>query len=286
MSLAVVVDHLTERLSDALGPGTSVGDAEPDGADLPAVTLTLDEATTRLAGIGRLPGGTREGALEVTISVDLADPVLDLGGGESVRLVPADRRSLVLPHGPIVRADGTRDLPFAAGDLVVEDDGGAWAVSAADPAGREVAPDVDAGILLFGEPLPASGTLRVTTFIGLWDATVSRFQGRLDVRMTAERAALGELTRGVTDALAAPDEALRLAPRSWGSAARPADAALPDVARAQELTYLFDAEIEQPVLTSGGGVIADVAVTLRAAENGQTRTETFDIVRHPSGGPA
>ncbi len=46
----------------------------------------------------------------------------------------------------------------------------------------------------------------------------------------------------------------------------------------QLLTYRFDAEIEQPLLTSGGGVISDVAVTARADENGRTRTEQFHIV--------
>ncbi len=280
MTLAAVVDHLTERLVDGLGTGPAVGDTAPETATLPAVTLAIGEVTNRLAGVGRVPRGTRDGALAVTIAVDLANPVLDLGGGETLVLVPADRRSLVLPHGPLVRADGTPDDPFTGADLTVRDVA-TWAVVAAPPAGRQVRPDVDAGLLHFGEALPSTGTLQVGYFIGLWDTTVTRFQGRLEVRMTADRADLPALTRKVADLLSRPDAALRLAPLSWGSTTRPPPGELAAAARGQELTYLFDAEVEQALLTSGGGVIADVAVTLRAAENGETRTESFDIVRNP-----
>jgi hypothetical protein len=280
VTLAVVVDHVAARLSSGLGDGHTVGDTAPETAGLPAVTLAVSEVANRLVGIGRVPRGTRGGALAVTAVVDLATPVRDLGGGETLLLVPADRRSLVLPHGPLVRADGTPDPPFTGTDLTVRDVAD-WAVTSAAPSGRQVRPDVDAGLLRFGQPLPASGTLRVGYFIGLWDTTVSRYQGRLDVRITADRDELGALTRRVAEILARPDEAVRLAPSSWGSTTRPAPGELPSQARGQVLAYHFDAEVEQPLLGSGGGVIADVAVTLRAAEAGQTRTESFDIVRNP-----
>lgn len=280
MTLAVVVDHVTERLAGGLGAGPAVGDASPEGTAVPAVTLSLTEVTTQLAGIGRVPRGTRSGALKVSIALDLANPVLDLGGGETLLLVPANRRSLVLPHGPLVRADGTADEPFTGADLTVRDTSD-WAVVAAPPNAKQVRPDVDQGQLRFGQPLPTTGTLRVSYFIGLWDTTVSRFQGRLGVRVTADRADLGALTRQVADVLSAPDEAIRLTPLSWGHTTRPPAGELTDGARDQELAYRFDAEVEQPVLTSGGGVIATVSVTLHAAENGQTKTETLDIVRNP-----
>jgi len=280
MTLAIIIDHLTDRLADGLGAGTTVGDAGAETSALPAVTLAIADVTNRLVGIGRVPRGTRTGALEVSIDVDLADPVLDLGGGETLLLVPADRRSLVLPHGPLVRADGTPDDPFTAIDLKVRDTGN-WTVVAAAPSGKQVRPDVDAGLLRFGQALPASGTLRVSYFIGLWDTIVSRFQGRVDVLVTADQDELRALTRKVADVLSAPDEAIRLAPLSWGSTTRPAAGELTAQARRQQLAFLFDAEVEQALLTSGGGVIADVAVTLHAAENGQTRTESFDIVRNP-----
>jgi hypothetical protein len=276
MTLAVVLDHVTQRLSERLDSGTAVGDATPDSTGLPAVTLGIDAVTSRLGGVGRTPRGTHQGALPVTLEIDLASPVLDLGGGETLLVVPVDRRSLVLPHGPLVRSDGTADDPFTSADLTVHDSSD-WAIVATTPVGKQVRPDVDAGVLRLGQPLPATGTLRVDYVIGLWDSVVSRFQGRLAVLVTADRVDLGALTRQVADALAVPDPDMRLAPVSWGPTARLSDD-MPDEARSQELGYLFDAEVEQPLLASGGGVIADVAVTLRAAENAQTRTETFDIV--------
>lgn len=275
MSLAVVIDALAERLSGRL-PGVLVGDAEPGGAtDLPAVTLAIAGVTEEVAGIGRVPRGTRTGALEVTLDVDLANPVLDLGGGESLLLVPADRRSLTLPHGPLVRADGTPDAPFGASDLLVRDTS-AWTVVAAAPTGKQVRPDVDAGLLRFGQPLPTSGTLHVEHHIGVWDTVVSRYQGRLDVRVAAQGTALKTLARNVAVVLAERHPGVRLAPRAWAAATRPdPTAGLPNTARVQLVTYRFDAEIEQPLLTSGGGVITDVSVT---------GTEHFDIVRTPLGG--
>ena len=85
----------------------------------------------------------------------------------------------------------------------------------------------------------------------------------------------------MADILARPDAAVRLTPLSWGATTRPPAGELTPQARGQALAYLFDAEVEQALLTSGGGVIADIAVTLRAAENGQLKTESFDIVRNP-----
>jgi hypothetical protein len=99
--------------------------------------------------------------------------------------------------------------------------------------------------------------------------------------VTADRDDLHALTRSVADILARPDASVRLAPTSWGATTRPPAGELTAEARGQTLTYRFDSEVEQALLTSGGGVITDIAVTLRAAENGQTRTESFDIVRNP-----
>lgn len=275
MSLAVVVDHLTSRLRAALAPGTTVGDAAVEDA-LPAVTLSLDGVASRAAGVGRVPRGTRTGALEVGAEVDLADPVLDLGGGETLQLVADDRRSLVLPHGPLVRADGTADQPFGAADLQVRDTA-PYAVVGTAPDGREVRPDVEAGVLRFGQPLPPTGTLRVTYRIGAWDVVVRRYQGRLDVRTTAERADLPQLVRRVAEALEGRDPAVRLVPLAWGSTARVTGAGLPPAARQQDLGYAFDAELEQPLLGSGGGVIARVAVRLLPDPGTSPLVERFDV---------
>jgi len=94
--------------------------------------------------------------------------------------------------------------------------------------------------------------------------------------VTADAGALHDLTRTVAGLLAGRDPGVRLSPRSWGVARPGRPGELPSQgARVQHLTYRFDAETEQPLLGSGGGVISRVAV--RAAVDGGA--ETFDIVR-------
>ena len=279
MSLAVIVDALVTRISTGLGAGTRVDDALPTAAtEVPSVTVALDEVTQQVAGVGRIPRGTRSGALMVPLDVDLAHPTLDLGGGESLLLVPADRRSLVLPHGPLVRADGTDDGAFSATDLLVRDGTGVWAVVGAAPTGRQVRPDVDAGLLRFGTALGTTGTLHVEYRIGRWDVVVSRHQGVCTLSVAADGAALSPLVRRVATELARPHPAMRLTPTGWGSAGKAPSGELPAKTRVQVLRYRFDAEVEQPLLGTGGGVIRDVAATAHAAENGVTHTETFHIV--------
>jgi hypothetical protein len=277
VSLAVIVDHVSIRLAAGLDGDTTVGDVAPTSADqVPAVTLDLDDVTSVLGGIGRIPRGTRTGALPVTSEIDLADPVLDLGDGESLTVVSADRLSVVLPHGPLVRADGAASGTFTAADLTVRDTA-PWQVVSGTPSGRQLRPDPDAGLLHLGEPLPVSGTLHLEYRIGAWDSTVSRFQGRLRVRVIADGADISALVRMVADVLASPDPGIRLAPLSWGAAGRTDGAPLPDDVRVQDLTFRVDAEVEQPLLPTGGGVISKVAVALRAEENGVIHHESFDV---------
>jgi hypothetical protein len=282
MNLAVIVDALVTRIRTGLGPGTRVDDVQPTAAaELPSVTVGLDEVTQQVAGVGRIPRGTRAGALPLTLDVDLARPSIDLGGGETLLLVPANRLSLVLPHGPLVRADGTDGADsgaFAAADLLVRDATGVWDVVAGTPSGRQVRPDVDAGILRFGTALGATGTLHVEYRIGRWDVVVSRHQGVCELRVAAEAAALPALVRRVAGELARPHPSMRLVPTGWGSAGEAPSGGLPAKTRVQVLRYRFDAEVEQPLLGTGGGVIRDVAATAHADENGITHTETFHIV--------
>jgi hypothetical protein len=279
MSLAVIVDALVTRISAGLGAGTRVDDVLPSAAtELPSVTVSLAEVTQQVAGVGRIPRGTRSGALPITLDLSLASPSLDLGGGETLLLVPADRRSLVLPHGPLVRADGTDSGAFAPADLVVRDGSGAWTVVAAAPTGRQVRPDVDAGVLRFGTALGTTGTLHVEYRIGRWDVVVSRHQGLCELSVAAEAAALPALVRRVAGEVARAHPSMRLVPTGWGSAGKAPSGDVPAKTRVQVLRYRFDAEIEQPLLGTGGGVIRDIEATAHAEENSTTRTETFHIV--------
>src|SRR5262249_47053997 len=186
-----------------------------------------------------------------TAVIDLSDPVLDLGGGETLNLLSNDRRTLTLPHTPAVRADGGEDPPFGTGD-VIADDGTPVTVVATDPTGHQVRLDSVNAKPQFGEALPATGQLRVTYHIGQWDSITARYQGALQVDIVAADAPTTRgLSRQIAAAFDAPDPSMRLRPTGWGNVAvaRLGD----DDVRAQTLAFTFDAEIETPILTTSGG---------------------------------
>jgi hypothetical protein len=271
MSLDRVIDPLASRLATVLG-SVEVGDVAPAAAaDLPRVVLSLEHAQQALVGIGRLPRGTRTGALRRSTTVDLADPVLDLGGGNALQLLSADRRTLTLPHGPVVRADGTADLPFDDAD-VSADDGEPFTLVDAAPTGREVRVDPMQGTLTFGDPLPNTGSLEVSYHVGQWDTVTTRVQGLLTVQVTAATAdAVSSTARDVARALDAPALGSSTVPVSWGPVV-PAGIEESD-ARSQVMTFHLDAELEDPVLTTGGGVIAQVTVTGRLTDPARPAVE-------------
>jgi hypothetical protein len=277
LSLLAVLGALAGRLEAALDDDVTVGDSAPAAADdLPAVTLGASDVTERLAGIGRIPRGTRTGALALEQEIDLANPVLDLGGGETLQLLSADRRTLILPNGPLVRADGVGEPPFAAADLRARN-GGDWTNVSGDPGPGEVRPDIDEGVLRFGAALPGSGQLSLRYHVGQWDVTVSRYQGVLDVSVAAATAeAVRTLVADVDAALAERHADVRLAPRGSG-ASSPTELGT-ESAHVRQLSYRFDAELEEPVLTSGGGVITRIAVDVHVDD----AAESFAVAREGS----
>jgi hypothetical protein len=260
MSLDRVLDPLADRLSGEL-EGTRVSDVAPTASvDLPCVVLSLSDVRQVLAGIGRVPRGTRTGSLAVTATVDLANPVLDLGNGEELDLLSTDRETLTLPHGPVVRADGTTDLPFAAGD-VSANDGAAFTLVPASPTGHQFTVDPVQGILQFGSTLAVVGSLHVGYHIGQWDSIVTRAQGTLAMDISATGAdQVRALARSIATSAALDSHGLRVEPSSWPPVA-PATLADGTDVRTQRLLFHLDAEVEDSVLTSSGGVIVQVDVT-------------------------
>jgi hypothetical protein len=277
MSLGIVVDELADRLAARLGGGVSVSDQRPaEVGDLPRVTISVLDAERPHIGIGGTPRAPEVGALEVQATVDLADPVIDVGG-ESIRLVDPSRRTLILPNGPLVTAAGTTEGPYTAADLSVVDPGGAYAVVSAEPAGRQVRPDPDAGTLRFGQPRPAAGDLVVDYRIGRWEVESLRYLGHVEVEVTAVTgtalATLARLVATALDDLGGSFE--RLVPTAWG-AAEPGLLGEDDVVRHRH-QHLFAYERQQPVVPTGGGIIRLVDVTSRS----DSATERFAI---PVGG--
>jgi hypothetical protein len=277
MSLAAVIDALAERLRGGLPAGTQVGDAAPTGAQLPAVTISARDVTTSLVGVGRLPRGTRRGALRVVATIDLADPVLELDG-DRVPLLRDDRLVLTLPHGQLVRADGTDDTPLDADDLTVTGPDGAFTVVAAAPDAGDVRPDPVTGTLTFGAPLPAAGTLTASYHLGQWDVETTRYAGVVDLAVSATDAAgAAQVARQVAallDVTAAPFG--RLQPTAWGPITLPPGD--DDSPRVQVLAFGFGFELESPSLPSGGGLIRTVEVTVHRDEE----TEEFLVTREGS----
>ncbi|HKE20250.1 MAG TPA: hypothetical protein VKB80_35495 [Kofleriaceae bacterium] len=279
MSLGAVVDALGAFLMDAATPRPAIagGTAPADAGDLPAVTLSISGATRVLVGVGRIPRPPRTGALQVSTSVNLADPVLRFPGEPDVPLLSNGRRTFQVPHAPLVTADGSPVGPLGDDDLAVSAGVTTFAIVGDPPTGNEVRPDAATGILTFGDPLPASGTLQLAYFIGQWNVRSMRYQGLLGVDVFGADAEEAEaLSRSVDSALLAEPvgtvPGLRgIAPDAWGGVV---GAAAPEDARVRSIRYRIDYEVEDVVVPTGGGVIARV----RVLSHVDGASEVFEVV--------
>jgi len=266
----VTVPRLLDRLGTAIedavsASGASVGGAEPSSAgELPTVSLSADSIVVSLAGIGARPAPSRTGALAIDRSIDLADPSVLFPDGSSAELLSADRRRMYLPFGPAVHADGTEAVTLAPGDIDVVVDGTPRDVVETTPAGDEVLASAATGELVFATPLPVTGTLEVSYFVGEWEVRADRFQGELVVDVhDGDSAVLDAISRQVVDVLVpasagGPRELTSITPLHYGPI-EPREAARGN-ARRRRLVYRFDAEIEDVVLQGGGGPIRIVDV--------------------------
>jgi hypothetical protein len=280
MGLAALTDALATYLESALQPAPAlVGGTYPaTGHDLPAVVISCTDVRQQLRGLGRLPAPSVTGALQVTNRVDLANPVATFPDAV-VPLLSNDRRTLTLPHGPLVAADGTTTT-FGAGDLHVTLGATTFAVVDGTPAAGQVQPDADLGVLRFGAALPATGTLTVAYFVGEWEVRTERYQGTLLVETFAQgNAAADTLSRAVEAALLEPARSgpvglNEIQPASW----LPIDAAATTHAsgRGRAFAFTFDYELVEPRIGGGGGLISTVSV---ASTFG---AEHFDVQREGS----
>jgi hypothetical protein len=275
MAVTALIAAIADRLGPGLPNGTAVGPLQPIAVgDLPAVVVSLLEVTPTMPAVGRTPAPVRVGALEVERSIDLADPVLHFPG-EDVPLLSSDRRLLQLPHGGIVRADGSDVLPFAAVDLGVTLDATTFTPVNAPPGPTECRPDPVIGAVTFGAALPSTGTLEVRYFVGEWEVAVERYAGVVTVEaFAASPADATDLSDQVVDLLSRPTDVVgvrRLDPNAVGAVV---PAGFGTAAR-RALTYRFDYEHEVATIRTSGGPIRSVAV---ASESDAT-TESFTVTR-------
>lgn len=176
------------------------GSAEPTStADLPAVTMSLERVQRLGSGLGERTTTITHGALPCTASINLANPFLP--EDPTFPLLNASRLQLILPHGGLVGADAVSH-PLGPTDLSVTVAGTPRTVVNAAPAADQVRSDPQVGLLTFGAPLPATGTVVARYFVGQWEQRIGRVAGALRLVVRADStAATQTLSERILDAL-------------------------------------------------------------------------------------
>jgi hypothetical protein len=253
MPLSTVIGLVRERLTAAgiseLPPVDSVAPAA--AAEVPHITVSAPPQT---------------GSLRVEVDLDLADPVLHLAG-EDVPLLSADRRTLQLPHGAVVRESGDDQALFAPTDLLVRLGATTLTPVHAAPAAGEVQLDIPSGALTFASPLPSTGTLVLGYFIALWEVKVERFTADVLIDIADndvdDHVAMIEATEA---ALRADQWPATAGVRSIEPVALSPSVPIPGLPAANRtcrLTYRADIEVVEPVIPSSGGPIRRIEFVIR-----------------------
>lgn len=279
MTLGLVITRVAQHLTATLAsPPARIGGVAPlVAAEVPSLVLAIHDASDVPAGVGNLPRPTQRRPLEVTATIDLADPTLHFPDGDDLALFADGGRVLRLPHGPLVHPDGAPPPPpLDDGALRLTLDGTdlQWVAGAPgpgqfrfDPAAAEILGYGDvasAGVVRFAAPL-AGTQLIARYFVGEYEVTAARYRGVLSIDVVAATAAAVDgLSQAVATALrrgpiGSLGTAHALIPTGWGAIGL-AETALGN-ARRRTLTYRFDVEVEEAVLPTGGGRIARVDVT-------------------------
>ncbi|HXO21716.1 MAG TPA: hypothetical protein VOA87_17525 [Thermoanaerobaculia bacterium] len=240
----------------------TVGIAEPaDAGELPAVVLSLESTAGAGNGLGAR-SALVTGALPWQASIDLANPVL--ADDPTVTLLDSGRKVLTLPHGGLVKKDGSAG-PFTADDLTVQVAGAARTVADPPPTGKQVSADPVLGQLTFATKLPATGSVDVTYFLGQWEQRLERIAGTLRVDVCAASAAdAAALSAAAVGALLAPGArgAVRRLLAIGATALSSVGAPEPPLSlrrRTARFAFAFENEINQP--ESSGGVIHRITIT-------------------------
>lgn len=259
MHLGDVIDLFAGHLAAELpAPQPRIGaDAQ---ATRPAVVLSIADALETPPGVGGAPRTLAQGALPLQAAIDLAAPLL-VFPDETVNLLSADRRTLQLPHAPLVNADGSTATPLAAADLTVRLDGAPLAVVAGAPAAGQVQPERQTGQLRFGTALPPAGRIDAAYHLGEWAVETTRFAGSLQASVrTDTAAAAGTLARQVAGALARARVRPLAGLVELAAAGFGAIESAPAGGFVQTLSWRFAVEREEPQVITGGGPIRRIDV--------------------------
>jgi hypothetical protein len=163
----------------------------------------------------------------------------------------------------LVNADGGDVGPLPAGAVVLRRGALTYTLVAANPIGNQVRVDRVTGIAVFGNALPATGSLQASYFVGQWESDAVRFTAVLqaDVYATGD-GALDALSRQVALAMASHTVVGlgQLTPQSWGAMAPPGTPAGNTLRR--QLAWRCRYEYDDPRVITGGGPIRGIAVSL------------------------
>jgi hypothetical protein len=265
--LRTITNYL--RNDAGLSPSpAAIGIAEPvSTSELPAIVLEVAQIKQLGNGLGERSQLITDGALPWTATINLANPVLP--EEPTFRLLSQNRLELVLPHGGLVRADGSQG-PLSSADFSVTVAGIARPIVAANPTGNQVTVDPQTGHLVFATALPATGNVTANYFLGQWEERTSRISGLLRILiLDGTPSIVGDLSDAVVEALQPPrSKAIAglhgMSLVSLGSIQAP-DAALAN-SRARIALFSFEYELKINRPDSSGGIILGVRVEGNMAE--------------------
>ena len=239
------------------------GIAEPEkDADLPAVVLSLEATERAGSGLGERTTLISDGVLPWAASIALANPVLP--EEPTFRLLNDARTVLILPHGGLVKNDGSTG-PLDGTDITVKVGGVSRPVVAGTPTGNQVRADPMIGTLTFSTPLPTTGMVDATYFLGQWEQRIARIVGTLRIDACAAPAAnASDLSTAVVEAMLAPkaksDIQRLLAISLAGLSSVGAKEQGPNVRRrTARFTFSFEQQVNRP--ESSGGIIGRIPIT-------------------------
>lgn len=266
IALQFFLDNLTGFLGDGITTfQTTVGAVLPHVVEeVPAVTLSMTQLDCATVGVGGNPGKMVQGVMPVSLTLDLANPVITFPGNETVKLLSEDRKNLQIPHHPLVDTDGSSPEYLQQSDVSVTVGAVDLAVTQTVPESGQCRLSGTTGVMELGTPLGTSGELVVFYRIGQWEAQITRCSGRLQVDVFGQDTTATELLSNEVAALLSqnPREIMngltRLSPVKWGAIEKPV--APKGNTMRRTLCYSFTFDHEQSVLGTGGGPIRVIDV--------------------------
>ena len=259
--LRVISEYLQTQAGLVPAPKT-VGVADPVAvAEMPAVVLSLKRVRGIGSGLGERSKLITDSVLPWEATIDLAHPVLP--EEPTFRLLSEDSRELVLPHGGLVRADGSQG-PLGPTDLKVTVDGASREVVTQTPTATQVRADPLVGRLFFGAALADTGLVKANYFLGQWEQRTSRIQGTLRVVVRDPTlATVRDLSASVVDALQPPRSSGIKGLHGMGlemlGSIQPPDSNLVN-SRGRVALFSFEYELEINRPESSGGIILRIPV--------------------------